>query len=298
MTSRMSTIVLPTDDGGEVEDARRLKLFAAVGGVAFLILLVFIWALWPAGKKRPRPGSTPLASATNQAPGETPQSNDPLGFVAAAKPLAVVQRTPGPQEDKPESSPSAAPHQEPRAWAREDNVTVYSRHGLNQPVIATVKAGTRMLYVEDYQNWAHVRLVGKRDGWVERKNLLFSEPDFAEKATPEEGRQTLSDFYAEVGRKDYAAAYARLSDEWKAELPYTEFVNGFKKVRSLDMQLGETEVMSGVTIRQHVLIDADEESRARVFKGTYTLEYHPLEWKLTSGILQETGPSNSSVPGL
>ncbi len=297
----MSTIVLPTDDPGEVVDAKRLKLFAAVGGVVFFILLVFIIALWPT--KKPKPAGTPLASAPSARPsiqGDVPESNDPLGFVAPAKPLAVVQRTPSPDgpTPRPDTSPSAAPVEAATAWTRGDKVQVFSKHGLNAPVVATLNAGTRLLWAEDYQNWTRIKLYGGREGWVEKKNLVYEEPSFAEKPTPEEGRQTLTDFYEEVKSHNYAAAYARLSDEWKAELSFTDFQKGFKQVRSLDVQMGETEVMSPLTIRQHVIIEADEEARPRRFSGTYELQYHPIEWRLTSGILEEGGPSNSSVPGL
>lgn len=302
----MSTIALPTDDSEEVEDTKRLKLFAGVGAVVFFVLVLFIWAAWPSltgGKKQPGASRTPLASAKPgdgpTLPGGVPESNDPLGFVAAAKPLAVVQRTPGPDETPDEPGASPRPGAElPQAWTRVENVNLYAKHGLNAPVVRTMKAGTRLLKGPDYQNWTQVKLYGGVEGWVEKKNLVYIEPEFAEKATPEEGRQVLQDFYAEVARKEYAKAYARLSDEWKAELSFTDFQKGFKQVRSLDLQLGETEVMSPVTIRQHVVIDADEEARARRFMGTYELQYRPLEWRLTSGILEEGGPSGSSAPGL
>lgn len=300
--SSMNTIVLPTEEGEQDDDARRLKLLAGVGAAVLFVLVLFIWAAWPSLTSKPQPAGTPLASATRQPQGGVPETNDPLGFVAPAKPLAVVQRNPGTAQDtSPAPETSATPSQKvelPQAWTRVDKVTIYARHGLNAKPVKTLKAGTRLLKAEDYQNWTKVKMYGGAEGWVEKKYLVYVEPEWSEKPTPEEGRQVLSDFYAEVARKDYAAAYARLSDEWKAELTYTDFVKGFKQVRSLDLQLGETEVMSPLTIRQHVVIDADEESRTKRFSGTYELQYHPIEWRLTSGILEEGGPSGSSAPGL
>ncbi|MCE7872798.1 SH3 domain-containing protein [bacterium CPR1] len=297
----MTTIMIPTEDQGEVVDARRIKLLAGVGGALFLVMVIFFWALWPSQNK-PRPQGTPMASATGVSPGIQPENQDPLEFVAAAKP-PLVQRSPRPETDGPEhpsdsGTPTTEPTEDPTAWSKADNVTVYSKHGLNQPVVRTLAQGERVLWVKDYQNWSQVRLLGKGEGWVESKNLVFTQPSFARNQTPEEARQVLADFYAEVGRKEYAVAYERLSADWQAELPFKDFVKGFSQVRSLDVQLGETEVTSGVSVRQHVVIDADEEARPRRFRGTYTLEYHPIEWKLTSGILEEGGPPTSSAPGL
>jgi hypothetical protein len=299
----MPTVVLPSEEGEQDDDARRLKLFAGIGAAVFFVLVLFIWAAWPSFTSKPQPAGTPLASATKKpAQGGQPENNDPLGFVAPAKPLAIVQHTPGSAapEGTPQPQASASPSRPelPQAWTRVENVTIYAKHGLNARAVKTLKAGTRLLKGEDYQNWTKVKMYGGTEGWVEKKYLVYMEPEWSEKPSPEEGRQALSDFYAEVAKKDYTAAYNRLSDEWKAELTYTDFVKGFKQVRSLDLQLGETEVMSPLTIRQHVIIDADEESRAKRFSGTYELQYHPIEWRLTSGILEEGGPSGSSAPGL
>ncbi|MEW6278637.1 MAG: SH3 domain-containing protein [Candidatus Eremiobacterota bacterium] len=294
----MSTLLLPTEEG-EVVDAPRVKPWIIVAGVLAVLLLLLL-VITPSKKKPSEPAmATPAAAGTP--PPVAPVATDPLDFAVPAKPPLIQrapQAAPTGQPGGPGPGPST-PAEDFTQWSEKDGLPVYSQHGLNRPVINRLKKGERVLWIEDYQNWSHVTMLDHRDGWVISAELTNTRPEYALDPNPGEAAETLTGFYRDINQKNFARAYDRLIPDWKAELNYQDFEKGYEKVREITCKVEKTEVISPIEVRCDVVLDCDEDPRPRQFKGTYTLEYRPIFWHLSTGILeeQEGGPA-PMMPGL
>jgi hypothetical protein len=118
-------------------------------------------------------GTNPFASAATVVVTPNMPTSVPAGQSAAAAVKPVV--------GLPTESQQAQQITPPQATTASPSITVYSTADLtliDKPFKGTVRAraikGSAVLYLEEKENWARIRLADGRTGWVEKSFLSFA----------------------------------------------------------------------------------------------------------------------------
>ena len=251
--------------------------------LAFLIVGIFvIYTIKTVQNEDPTPTQPPISRDGGLPVGpEDPPPVDP-------PPLE-----PPPPRD-PEPGATAAPPpatKKPRlrtAWILENGVKARKKPGLNMEVVRTFKQGDEVFFVKDQLNWDLVEDQKGNSMWVESRFLTFIRPTNLN--APSVAEQQVMDFYARVARKDYSEAYRHLSPDWKKELSYQRFEEGYSRTHSLRSEVSNVIELGPERFQVDIQQVADEDGADVDYLGSYTVERIEGRWMMTSGILKRLRP--------
>ncbi|MCA9792254.1 MAG: SH3 domain-containing protein [Candidatus Eremiobacteraeota bacterium] len=200
---------------------------------------------------------------------------------------------PGPDQpaipNGPVEAPSSAKPRRRVAWVTDDNVPARTQPGLNMPEVKKFTKWEEVYWIEDSSNWDHVALEDGQEVWLESRFLTFARP--ANLNAPSKAEKLVMGFYAGVARKDYTGAYEFLSPEWRKELSFAQFVDGYSHTLSLRSEIVNVVELGEDRFQVDVSMMADEDGKDVPYLGIYTVERVGERWMLTSGRLKrQAGP--------
>lgn len=232
--------------------ARPLIMFAGLG---FFCLIVGIWL-------------------TARPPATTPKVNRTPDVASTEIPTLTGEETPLPQRPKV-------------VWTAKADTDFYKEPALNQPVARKLPQWEEMAWIQEQDVWDQVRLQDGTEGWIQSRYLTFTRP--ANLSRPSDAEVTVMKFYQAVVRKDYAAAYAYLSGDWKSELDFQAFVLGYSRTNSLRTEITQVIPMGDNRFQIDVAMKADEMGQDVPYLGTYVVEKQGEDWYMASGSLTQQG---------
>lgn len=208
-----------------------------------------------------------------------------IWMTARPSPPIVVNRTPDPVATSIPTMVGETPlAMRPKTvWVVQEGTSLYQQPGLNMPVVKKLAQWEELDWLQEQENWDHVRLANGSEGWIQSKFLTFTRPANLDK--PNEAEVAVMSFYQAVIRKDYASAYAHLIGPWKAELDFQRFVEGYSRTISLRTEITQVIPLGDSRFQVDVAMTADELGRDVPYLGIYVVEKVGDEWVMSSGSL-------------
>lgn len=249
--------------------------------VSVLVVCVFVVWVMNSASETPNPDLPPVERSSGL---PLPDGGASGGGDTSGGPSGGSTGTAGP------SNPPVS--QRPRlrtAWITEEGVQARRQPGLNMELVRTLTRWEEVRWIKEQSNWDLVTDEKGDQFWIESRFLTFARP--ANLDTPSVAEQKVMDFYARVARKDYSEAYRHLSPEWKRELSYKDFVDGYSRTLSLRSEISSVVELGKDRFQVDVAQVADEEGADIDYLGSYTVEPVDGRWMLTSGILKRLTPS-------
>ncbi len=206
------------------------------------------------------------------------------------RPVPAINRTPQPATtpDVPTMTGETPDLRQARsAWVSQVETPVYNEPGLNQPILKKLNRWEEVYHLEQQDNWDKVRLGDSSIVWVQSKHLVFAKP--ADLNKPNAAEVTVMAFYEAVVRKDFAAAYSYLAGPWKAQLSFTDFVDGYSRTNSLSTEIRQVIPMGDGRFQVDVAMRASEGGQQVPYMGSYLVEKIGDEWFLGAGSLTIIG---------
>ncbi len=250
--------------------------------LAFLIVGIFvIYTIKTVQNEDPTPTQPPISRD-----GGLPGGDDP--------PLDPPPLDPPPGRDPEPGPTAAAPPPESRkprlrtAWILENGTKARQKPGLNMEVVNTFNQGDEVFWVKDQLNWDLVEDQKGNPMWVESRSLTFIRPTNLN--APSVAERQVMDFYARVARKDYSEAYRHLSPEWKKELSYQRFEEGYSRTLSLRSEVSNVIELGPDRFQVDITQVADEDGADVDYLGSYTVEKIDGRFMMTSGLLRRLKP--------
>ncbi len=172
----------------------------------------------------------------------------------------------------------------PVVWVTEEDGKAYSQPGFNMPVLRDLEQWEELLIVEtSKENWDRVQDLKGQQFWVQKKIVTIIRPQNL--SQPSVAEQKVMDFYTQVAHKEHSDAYVHLSPEWKKELSFERFVDGYSNTDSLRSEIVNVFELGQDRYQVDVAMEAIEEGNSVDYLGIYTVEKVGGKWYLTSGSL-------------
>jgi len=133
------------------------------------------------------------------------------------------------------------------------------------------------------ENWDRVQDLKGQQFWVQKKIVTIIRPQNL--SQPSVAEQKVMDFYTQVAHKEHSDAYVHLSPEWKKELSFERFVDGYSNTDSLRSEIVNVFELGQDRYQVDVAMEAIEEGNSVDYLGIYTVEKVGGKWYLTSGSL-------------
>ncbi len=225
-------------------------------------------------------GEVPL----NTLDGDLPPRPDPLPLPAMEQPVPSDDRhqMPFPSESQ-SSTESESP--KPVVWVTEENAMAYQQPGFNMPEVRKLERWEELQVVESTrENWDRVTDIEGNEFWVQKKVLTVIRPQNL--SQPSIAEKKVMDFYTAVAHSKHSDAYMHLSPEWKRELSYDRFVDGYSRTDSLRSEIVNVFELAQDRYQVDVAMEAVEEGEPVDYLGIYTVERVDDAWFLTSGSLR------------
>lgn len=192
-----------------------------------------------------------------------------------------------PQQPVQEVPPVAQePQRMPVVWVTETDAKAYSQPGFNMPVVRDLKQWEELLIVEtSKENWDRVQDLQGQQFWVQKKVVTIIRPQNL--SQPSVAEKKVMDFYTQVAHREHSDAYVHLSPEWKRELSFDRFVEGYSRTDSLRSEIVNVMELGQDRYQVDVAMEAIEEGNPVDYLGIYTVEKVDGKWYLTSGSLNK-----------
>ena len=224
----------------------------------------------------PMPGMTDLSGGNDAPP---PPKDPPLEF-----------EVPPDQNDPPPNQVAEKePPRMPTVWVTEVGAKAYSEPGFNMPIVRELGQWEELLIVEtSKENWDRVQDLQGQQFWVQKKIVTIIRPQNL--SQPSVAEKKVMDFYTQVAHRDHSDAYVHLSPEWKRELSFDRFVEGYSHVDSLRSEIVNVLELGLDRFQVDVAMEAVEDGSPVDYLGIYTVEKVDGRWYLTSGSLNKQAP--------
>lgn len=239
---------------------------------SFCVLFCFV-----AGVVLSRPRPAPL-------PSSTPHDD----FAAPHKPLVVERHSGTPSVDPLEPAPaetSALVY-----WVAFDNTSLYAGQGLDKQVLQKLSLGTQVSLLKEEDDWTEVEVVGGQAGWVERKNILDHPPPGVSRNVQADALPTLEAYFKALNGKDLGKAYDLLSFDFKRELAFSTFSQGYAGLEEVAMRVIRVQTISNDSRLFFVEELCLEKPKAKAYKGEYTVILERNQWRIAQAVLTEVDP--------
>lgn len=79
---------------------------------------------------------------------------------------------------------------------------------------------------------------------------------------------------------DYRNAYEMLSPEWKAELAYPDFENGYRTTKVTSYEIGKAETVDQRHVRIKAELEVEEGGKKKILEALYLAVLSPQGWRL------------------
>ncbi len=232
-----------------------------------------------------------------QGGGKDPSSGIPLNTLDTRPPLDPVR----PPLDSVVIDGSSTTHQiplptdrdraadaeppKPVVWVTEEGAKAYAQPGFNMPELRTLSRWEELQVVESTrENWDRVKDLEGQEFWVQKKIVTVIRPQNL--SQPSVAEKKVMDFYTSVAHGEHSDAYVHLSPEWKRELSYERFVDGYDRTDSLRSEIVNVFELGTDRYQVDVAMEAVEEGEPVDYLGIYTVEKVETTWYLTSGSLK------------
>ena len=245
------------------------------------LLVCFVAGVFFApSRPRARPGVVALTA-----------SQTPDDFTAPHKPDVTASRrtpTPDPLPDIPlAASPSAAPSGGLAFWVYQDNSPLYAGAGLNQAVLQRLPCATQLTLLKEEDDWVQVQVLGGGSGWMKRSLVGDHPPPGAAGPRPGDALLSLQGYFQNLNRRDYAKAYDHLSFEFKRDLPYSRFAQGYANLDQAFMRVVRVQTLSKDSQLFYVEMLCEERPKAKSFQGEYIMVLEQNQWHIAQVTLKE-----------
>lgn len=174
----------------------------------------------------------------------------------------------------------------PVVWVTETDAKAYSQPGFNMPVVRNLVQWEELLIMEtSRENWDRVQDLQGQQFWVQKKIVTIIRPQNL--SQPSVAEKKVMDFYTQVAHREHSDAYVHLSPEWKRELSYERFVDGYQRTDSLRSEIVNVFELGEDRYQVDVAMEAIEEGESVDYLGIYTVEKFDGKWYLSSGSLNK-----------
>lgn len=266
-----------------MNSSNRVWILAAVPCCCFVLGVYFA----PRG-----PGARAAAITTASATAtETPDI-----YTAPHKPTVEESRltpTPGPAElpDLPESSPNAVAGGV-NYWVCQDNSPLYQGLGLNQPVIQRLPCSTALTLLREQDDWMEVQVVGGGSGWMKMSQVTDHPPPGGAGPRPQDAKLSLDAYFDNLNKRDYRKAYDHLSFEFKRDLPFRTFSEGYSGLNQVYWRVIRIQTLSPQSQIFYVEMLCEERPKNKAYQGEYTMVLEHDHWYIAQGDLKEINPKS------
>jgi hypothetical protein len=256
---------------------------AAVAGVMLCFIAGFY--LSPQGTPRVDPSATPTSL------------QDP-DFAAPHKPdIDRARKTPQPGASAdPLSDLTPPPLSSPGGpgslslWVYKDNTPLQGGAGLNHPLVQKLPFGTRLTVLQEGDEWTQVQVPSGPTGWVNRAAVADHPPPGVTGNKPEDALKALDKYFSELNARDHAGAYDQLSFDFKRDLPYKRFAEGYAGLESVGMRVVRVQTLGPESQMFYVEMITQERPRPRAYTGEYVLVLEQGQWRIAQATLREADP--------
>lgn len=242
-----------------------------------------------------QPGGTEQAPASSELPLNTltddpvpPMEETPL-LGPSAKPSSL-DKDPHPElpleapsADASAASPAVVPTN-PIVWVSAAGVFGYQQPGLNMKRVRPLTKWEELqLVVSSKEGWDRVRDESGAEFWVEKKVVTVIRPQNLSR--PSVAEEKVMSFYNNVAEGLFNEAYVQLSPDWKRELSFNDFVEGYARTDSLRTEITNVYELGEDRFQVDVSMLAVEEGEPVNYLGIYTVEKIGTVWYMTTGRL-------------
>jgi hypothetical protein len=269
-----------------VNSSNRLWLLALP--VFALSFAIGVMVKSPGGKRRP---VTPITAT------QTPED-----FTAAHKPTvaeSIKTPTPRPSLDLPDpDGPGPGPGAGPvpaggtSYWVVQDNAALYAAKGLNQSVLQRLACATPITLLREEDDWAEVQVVGGNSGWLKQSQVSDRPPPNAPGPRPGDALASLQGFFLSLNQHNYAKAYDHLSFDFKRDLPYRRFSQGYSSLDQVFMRVVRVQTISPQSELFYLEMLCEERPKSKTYQGEYTMVLEQNHWFLAQASMKEVDPKS------
>jgi len=234
---------------------------------------------------KPKRSSRPPLVSTSQTP----------DFTAPHKPDVEASRKtpqPDPISDLPPevAGTPVAPAGGLDYWVYQDNSPLYAAMGLNQPVIQRLPCNTPLVLLREQDEWVEVQVVGGGSGWMKASQVGDHPPPGGVGPRPADALISLQGFFQQLNRKDHARAYDQLSYDFKRDLPFRTFSQGYSTLDQVYMRVVRVQTLSPQSQIFYVEMLCEERPKAKAYEGEYTMVLEQNRWYIAQANLKEISP--------
>ena len=213
---------------------------------------------------------------------EPPISQPPP--ISEPPPLTIDVPPSTPPNNGSPSTAQQAPSN-PTVWVTDEGAWAYEQPGFNMKKVRELKKWEELKIVEaTKENWDRVRDLEGNEFWIQKKLVTIILPQNL--SQPSVAEKKVMDFYTSVAHGEHSNAYAHLSPEWKRELSFDKFVQGYSRTDSLRSEIVNVYDLGDKRYQVDVSMEAIEEGESVDYLGIYTVERVTGQWFLTSGALK------------
>ena len=252
-----------------------------------VFVIFFIGGVFVSSKGSPKP----VARATTVVASQTT-----VDFTAPHKPtVAESRKTPRPGPDLPEPpgpAPGPAPGGGTSYWVFQDNAPLYSAKGLNQAVLGRLACSTPLNLLQEEDDWVEVQVVGGNSGWMKRSQVDDHPPPGAPGPRPGDALLSLQGFFQNLNQRNYAKAYDHLSFDFKRDLPYKTFAQGYSTLDQVFTRVVRVQTISAQSQLFYLEMLCEERPKPKTYQGEYTLVLEQNHWYIAQATIKEVSPKS------
>ncbi|MBS2040150.1 hypothetical protein JST97_34505 [bacterium] len=240
-----------------------------------------------------KPGRKPVAPIS--------ASSTPSDFTAPHKPTvaeSLKTPTPGPSLDLPEPDGPDAPGSNPvpaggtSYWVVQDNAALYAAKGLNQSVLERLACSTPITLLREEDDWVEVQVVGGNSGWMKHSQVNDRPPPGAPGPRPGDALASLQGFFTSLNQHNYAKAYDHLSFDFKRDLPYRRFSQGYSSLDQVVMRVVRVQTISPQSELFYLEMLCEERPKSKTYQGEYTMVLEQNHWYIAQATMKEVDPKS------
>lgn len=230
----------------------------------------------------PMPSETPLIGiGTDPVPGTRPGTSS-----GGEPPLELPLPPDNPPPANGVKTPAAvAADRQPVVWVSEEGASAHAEPGFNMPKVRELKKWEELKVVEaTSEAWDRMADENGNQFWVQKKVVTPIKP--ANLTQPSVAEEKVMAFYTQVESGAHNDAYNLLSPDWKRELSYDNFVDGYARTDSLRTEITNVFELGEDRYQVDVSMEAVEEGEPIDYLGIYTVEKVDGKWCLTTGSMK------------
>lgn len=175
-------------------------------------------------------------------------------------------------------------------WVYKDNTPLNSGAGLNHALVQKLPFGTRLTVLQEGDEWTQVQVPSGPTGWVNRSAVADHPPPGVTGNKPEDALRALEKYFSELNARDHAGAYDQLSFDFKRDLPYKRFAEGYAGLESVGMRVVRVQTLGPDSQMFYVEMITQERPRPRAYTGEYVLVLEQSQWRIAQATLREADP--------